>query len=66
MTHSTQDSDLLEVLLAEVGAVGAHDLEEAGDDLHDSVEVPGAVLPLHDLGYCADVEVAGVGLGIDR
>ena len=63
--HGADDGDLLEILLAEVGACRAHDVKQAADHLRHAVEVSRARGTLHDLVYLPEVEDPRVGLGVD-
>ena len=58
--HVAQDGDLSGVLLAEVGAVGRDDVEEAGDDGGDSAEVAGARGSVEACSDVAGVDEGGV------
>ena len=62
--HRLDHGDLLEILLPEVGACRAHDVEQAADDLRHTVEVSGARRTLHHLVDLPEIENPGVFLGI--
>lgn len=62
--HCLDHGDLLEILLPEVGACRAHDVEQAADDLRHAVEVSGARRTLHHLVDLPEIENPGVFLGI--
>ena len=64
LDHAADYGYLLEVLLAEIGACGAAPREELAHNLRHAVEVARAHGALHDFGHRAEVEPAGVGLGI--
>ena len=49
--HPAHETQLLPVLLAEVGAIGRGNLQELEDDGQHGVEVPGTVRSLQDLRH---------------
>ena len=67
--HAPDHRRLLGVLLAEVGDVGADDVEELGDDGGDAAEVLGAAargVAVEHLGQAAaDLDRGGEALGVD-
>ncbi len=63
--HRLDDGDLLEILLAEVGAGRPHDVEQAADHLRHAVEVARTRGALHHLVHRTEVELPRIGLGID-
>ena len=67
--HAADHRRLLGVLLAEVGDVGADDVEELGDDRGDAAEVPGAAprgVAVEHLGERAgDLDRGGEALRVD-
>lgn len=63
--HGADDGDLLEVLFAEIGAVGIAHLEEPADNLADPIEMAGAACAFHDAVGGGVGEYPGVRCGIN-
>ena len=62
--HGADNSNLLEVLFAEVGPRGLRHLEKFAHHLTHAVEVAGAHFTLHDLHHRTEFKDTFVGLGI--